>query len=227
MRFNWFFLVLFGLVSCSETDISNNTDRLGYHYFPLEVGNYRIYDVKEIKYTVLNVETSFYELKESIVDSFLNTSNNLQFVVHRSTRANSSESWVLDSIWTARRTADVAILTENNIAHAKLSFPIEQGKVWDGNSYNSKSAEFYVYELLAQDTTLADTVFEGVVRVIQNDKGEDPLGIQNHSELYAPNVGLIAKESISINYCQTDCESEKDIQSGREYVMSIKAYGKE
>ena len=68
---------------------------------------------------------------------------------------------------------------------------------------------------------------ENVIKVIQSDRGEDFLGIHNKSETFAPNVGLLIKESEILNYCQTDCTEEKEIQSGRTLVMALKEYGKE
>ena len=46
------FLMVFVLGACSEKNITLDQDRLGLEYFPLEVGQYRIYDVNEILYTI-------------------------------------------------------------------------------------------------------------------------------------------------------------------------------
>ena len=214
-------------MSCSDSQIELDTDRLGLHYFPLEVGNYRIYEVEESIYSVLGVTTENYELKEFVADSNLNASNNLQYIIHRSTRANETESWHLDSIWTAQKSTNLAVLTENNVPFVKLSFPIEHELEWDGNSLNSLADEIYWYNTQLPDTTILDSLYQDVVQVVQSDRGEDFLGLENRSEIFAPNVGMIIKESVILKYCQAECSAEKEIESGRELVMTLKTYGKE
>lgn len=214
-------------MSCNESELPVDTDRLGLHYFPLEVGNYRIYDVVETKYTVLETTTSNYELKESVADSIYNSGGNLQYIIHRSTRANDTEAWQLDSIWTAQKSTQIAVLTENNVPFVKLSFPISHELEWDGNSQNTLASELYWYNTELPDTTLHEVLYQDVVKVVQNDSGEDFLGFDNKYEIYAPHVGMILKESVVLKYCQTDCATEKEIQSGRDLVMTLKAYGKD
>lgn len=223
-------LLLFALsllASCSESDIVSDTDRLGLNYFPLEVGNYRIYDVLETKYTVLGVTTANYELKESVADSNYNAGNNLQYIIHRSTRTSDTENWHLDSIWTSQISTSVAVLNENNVPFVKLSFPIENKLEWDGNRLNTLDTENYRYDTELADTVLSEIPYQNIVKVIQNDRGEDFLGLVDRSEIFAPNVGMIIKESTILNYCQTDCKTEKEIQSGRVLMMTLKTYGKE
>ncbi len=108
-----------------------------------------------------------------------------------------------------------------------MSFPIEHQLEWDGNSQNSLASEIYWYNTALPDTTLFEMLYQDIVQVVQNDQGEDFLGVENRSETFAPNVGLIIKESTILKYCQIECDTEKEIQSGREIVMTLKEYGKE
>ncbi len=214
-------------MSCSESEVVLDSDRLGLHYFPLEVGNYRIYDVEESNYSVLGVTTQNYQLREFVADSGLNAGNNLQYIIHRSTRISDSEQWHLDSIWTAQKSTNVAVLTENNVPYVKMSFPIDHQLEWDGNGMNSLASETYWYNTELPDTLVSDSLYQDIVQVVQNDRGEDILGLENRSEIFAPNIGMIIKESVILKYCQTECEEEKKIESGRELIMTIKEYGKE
>lgn len=227
MRYSLIVVLTSFLFSCSESEVILDTDRLGLHYFPLEVGDYRIYDVEESNYSVLGVTTENYQLKEFVADSNLNASNNLQYIIHRSTRLNETEPWQLDSIWTAQKSTSIAVLTENNVPFVKLSFPIEHQVQWNGNSLNSLAEENYWYNTQIPDTTLLDSLYQDIVQVVQNDRGEDFLGLENRSETFAPHVGMIIKESVILKYCQTECATEKEIESGRELVMILKEYGKE
>ena len=219
-------LVFLALFACGESTVELSTDRLGYHYFPLDVGDFRIYDVEESRFTVLGEEQLSYELKEYVADSGLNASDNLYYILHRSTRINDTDSWNLDSIWTAQKTTSIGILFENNRPFVKMSFPDAQGIFWDGNSMNTNGNETYQYELDIADTILFDTPFEKIVKVVQNDRS-DAIGVNDRAEFFAPNVGLILKTSTVLNYCQADCKEINEIQSGRTYKMTLKSYGKE
>lgn len=221
------FFIGWCLSACADSEVPLDTDRLGLHYFPLEVGSYRIYDVVETKYSVLGNTTTQYELKESVVESNLNASNNLQYIIHRATRANDSEAWHLDSVWTAQKNTSIATLTENNVPFIKLSFPIANKATWDGNALNSLETENYWYDADLPDTTLYDTLYQNIIQVVQNNKGDDFLGFEYKSETFAPYVGMIIKESSIKKYCQLDCNTEKQVDSGRDLVMTLKAYGKE
>lgn len=221
--------------ACSESEIQLDTDRLGMHYFPLEVGDYRVYDVVETQYTVLGVTSETYELKEAVADSGLNAANNLQYIIHRSTRLDDTEQWHLDSVWTARRNTSYAVLVENNVPLIKLSFPIVHDSTWNGNALNSQIFDEYRFDTTINDTTIADNEYQNLVQVIQNDRFEDILGLTEKYETYAPNIGLLIKESTVLRYCTEEdsngnnvlCDNIAQIESGREITMTLKEYGKE
>lgn len=216
------FLVI--LVGCTESTVELNTDRLGYHYFPLEVGDYRIYDVVETNVSILDSITSEYQLKEAIVDSSYTTSGDLFYRVHRSTRMSDLDVWELDSVWTAMRTVHLAMMVENNLNLVKLIFPIEDDLNWDGNSNNNRSFENYRSETQIADTTLFENDYIDLIKVIQSEN-ENAVFRKNKSETYAPNVGLIIKSEEYFNY---DQEAEnQEINDGRSILMALRSYGKE
>lgn len=221
--------------ACAESELDPDTDRLGLQYFPLEVGSYRIYDVVEKNYTVLGVTTDIYELKESVADSNVNAGNNLQYIIHRSTRANDTEQWKLDSVWTAQINTSYAVLVENNLPLMKLTFPIVHDSTWNGNALNSQSFDEYRFDTSLNDTIIAENEFQNLVGVIQQDRFEDILGLTEKSEIYAPDVGLLIKESTELRYCTEQdsngntilCDNIVQIEAGREITMTLKEYGKE
>ncbi|MFY0626624.1 MAG: hypothetical protein JXR07_10025 [Reichenbachiella sp.] len=217
-------LIALTFIDCSETIVENDSDRLGWQYFPAELGAYRIYSVNEIRYSLVGAEESTYELRESIVDS---VSNNeiIDLIIHRETRVNENEEWELDSVWTAKIDPYRAILIENNIALVKLSFPLINENIWDGNAFNSRSEDIYRYELSLADTTLNNHLYTDLWTVVQSDLGEDFLGRNDRSEVYAAHVGMIIKEEIVWEYCQTDCSEDKQIVNGRELYQSLISYG--
>ena len=183
-RFIYLF-VWFGLLwSCDEATINPDENRLGLEYFPLETGRYSVYDVQEVNYSILGSDTSNYQLRQSVVDSFLNAENNFTYILNREVRTSDNEQWSLDSVWTARRSTSIGVVNENNVAFIKLVFPIENDLTWDGNKLNKNVSEQYRYDLELADTTVFNTEYKNVVRVIQSDVPENLVNRDERQEIY-------------------------------------------
>ncbi len=224
---SFFVFLIIGAFACTESSIEPTDSQLGLDYFPLEVGLYRVYEVEETIYTVLNTVISHYQLKESVVDSFANAENKISYIIHRKTRADDTQTWQLDSVWTARRTAKHAIMVEHNISYIKMVFPVEHTLQWDGNALNAKEELLYSYDLNIADTTLNDIEYKENYKVIQSDVVENSINRDERYEVYAKGVGLIIKNSITLKFCQQDCPEEKTIDSGRAFKATLLGYGKE
>ena len=214
-------------LGCSDSTINPNSNQIGLEYFPMQVGDFKIYDIEETNFSVLGSETSIYQLKESVADSFLNIENQFSYIINRETRINDTHEWVLDSVWTARVTNQYAVLVENNRSIMKLVFPIEHGLQWDGNALNSKSEKIFTYNLNIGDTILMENQFSNLSKIIQSDIEENLINRNESFEIYAKDVGLIIKNSIILEYCQTDCPETKTVDSGRIYKATLSVYGKE
>ena len=109
---------------------------LGYEYFPLNFGEIRVYEVQKIEHKVAQLsDTTYYQLKEVVGEAF-KSGNEDVYPIERYVRENENLAWRLDSVWSARRNAYQAVVVENNISIIKLSFPLEEGRRWDGNAMN-------------------------------------------------------------------------------------------
>lgn len=220
-------LLIVVLSACQDSDVEFSRERIGMHYFPMEVGSFRIYQIQETRYTLIGSEFNEFQLREQIVDSTLLIDGQVQYEVRRERRQDENSTWEIDSVWTARVSTNRAILIENNVPLVKLVFPIENQLTWDGNAYNTREFDEYRYDRTLADTVLHDQSYENLWTVVQSDFGTDILGRNDRYEVYAPNVGLIIKKSIIWNFCQSDCSSENQIVAGRELLQSIISYGKE
>ena len=221
------FLMVFVLGACSEKNITLDRDRLGLEYFPLEVGQYRIYDVDEILYTISSFDTLKYELRESVVNSFENLEGGTTYTIHREKRLNDQVAWDLDSVWTARKTSSVAISVENNISLVKMVFPIENGINWDGNIFNSSGERLFAYDLNVEPITIGSDEFTDLVKVIQSDIPENIVNQDQRHEVYASGIGLVSKNGIMLTFCTLDCPDQKTIIAGRYIEQTLKSYGQE
>ncbi len=219
-------LVVISLTACDTDTIEPDTSRVGFDYFPLETGLFRVYDVEDITFSVLGNDTARFQLKEQVVDSFQNQNGDFTFVLHRFSRIDDSNPWGLDSVWTARKTPWQAITIENNVPFIKLSFPIKLDSVWDGNALNIGERDEYFINELFGTTTINDTDVN-TIKVVQEEQ-EDIISRNIRNETYGENIGLISKTKVAIDFCNdTDCFGQQIIERGKSVKLTIIEFGKE
>ncbi len=201
--------------SCERDPVIETPDRsgFGYDFYPLEIGKYITYQVDSLQYDEsegITIESSF-ELREEIVDTIRDNQNRLGYRIERY-RKNPGEDWQIHDIVAAFNTETTAERLENNLRFVNLSFPVEEGKSWDGTAHIDPTIKIFVagesiemfknwtYEILAVDDSifLEGLAFNNVMTVLQVD--EDNLVERRYSrERYAKGVGLIYKEQIILD----------------------------
>ena len=90
------FIIIFlalSLISCNKSkEIS--PEILGYDYYPIELGQYRIYDVEEIQYKLSGFDTTHYQLKETIFDSLVSI-DQINYLIRRDRRNEAVDPWAI------------------------------------------------------------------------------------------------------------------------------------
>ncbi|MEP4533952.1 MAG: hypothetical protein ABJ004_12765 [Cyclobacteriaceae bacterium] len=216
---------VFLIVSCDGSEEPDPTD-LGYDFYPINPAAYRIYQVDEIKYDLLGPDTTNYQIRETISDSLMSESGIVSYVLKREKRTDSSDVWQTDSLWTLRKDQSAVVITENNVPVIKLSFPVVDGKVWDGNALNIKPSQSFYYEIpesLIELYTLIEA--ERLVKVISADLEPNLVNQDQRFDVYASEIGLIEKNYITLNFCTANCESVGEVQSGRILNQYLIEYG--
>lgn len=223
----WFvvLLVLFGsLFSCDESrEIKPST--LGYDFYPVEIGQYRVYDVEEIRYLVTGFDTTAYQLRETIFDSIV-TFDQTTYLIRRDVRDNSTEEWESDSIWTVAPTELYVAISENSIPFIKLTFPVRAGADWDGNSLNALNSQVYYYQNL--EASIADSLdLNDQIRVVIEDIPENTTGVNLKSEVYVRNIGLVEKDYLNQTRCTaSNCGADLgEVIGGRALKQTLIDYG--
>ena len=207
------------LGGCSSADDEAVELDFGYDYFPLEIGNFREYQVLEVNFLSAGPDTSRYQLREEITDSIRN-GDLITYTLERSVRANAQLVWELDSVWTTRITAREAVQVENNVPIVKIQFPVETGRVWDSNVFNTLSEQTYESQLV-----MSDTLDRDVLRVIVEDIPQNIVLKDERSEYYARGIGLIYRDFETLNFCTVDCETVMEVESGRILDQRLIAFG--
>ncbi|MDX1628188.1 MAG: hypothetical protein R3345_05780, partial [Fulvivirga sp.] len=164
-----YFLILLTF-SCSESTVAPDDQRVGFDYFPLQTGQYAIYDIESITFDILGtIDTSRFQLKVEVVDSFQSLAGDFTYVIHRFHRNTGTDPWEFQAAWTRYRTPHQAVQVEENVAFLKLTFPVEEGKIWDGNRVNTMDTDEYELDSLGVPfVTVTNDTIPNTLTVIQN-----------------------------------------------------------
>lgn len=218
-------LILLIIVACA---CRHNVEPIksGVSYFPIETGASAEYDITKTTYLLSQAsQTSRALIRESVGDSFTDASGQVIFKLNYA--SNSGENnWKLDSIRTIWKTTDKILGVENGQIIIKLSLPVEDRNVWNGNAYNMLGERHYYVKNVGVPFKAGSVVFPKTVTVIRHN--DSTLVRQSkHIEIYAEGVGLIQREISSFNFCYaTDCKAKGTINSGWREISVIKNYSK-
>lgn len=220
-------MVAFFLVTCSKEEVTIVKIK-DHEYLPLQVGLFQIYSVTETTYTTGPIGvTRQYDLKMEIKDSLQTSSGAYSYVIYRSTRDAGASGWTYLDTWTATFSDKEAVVQEANVSYVKIMVPIELGRTWNGNLYNSQKADDYSITKAGESLTTSIAVFPDVIEITQNNEVDTIVGNDIRFERYARGVGLIYRKQEVVTYCSVGtCIGKKQIQSGTILEQTIKEYGK-
>lgn len=214
--------------SCDTSPIEKTVD-IGKDYFPMQKGQFQIYDINEIIYTLGDPDTFIYQLKTVVIDSFLNNESAYTYVIHRSVREDASKPWTYKETWSSRLVNNQAIESEENTDFVKLIFPFEVGVKWNGNAFNNRGEEDYELESEGPKT-FNDKTFNDCIIIKQRDNQDFIVNLDQRYETYAKNVGLVYFDKTQLFYCSDadlDCIGKQIVDEGVIYKQTIVEYGVE
>ncbi|WP_255036720.1 hypothetical protein [Lacihabitans soyangensis] len=201
------------LFSCEKQENGQMSD---YTYFPLELGQYQVYEVSETRYNIPNIEIQAkYYIKEEVNEVYENPTKDKVYKIQRFKKQDLAHPWKIDSVWSSQLFANRAIRTENNITQVKLVFPIQSGQYWNRNEYNNLNVEKNIYQNIGESFAVNGNYFNNTVSVYL--KNDSSLITKNvHFEVYAPTYGMIYSEKMVLAYCQSSptCIGKNQIDFG-------------
>lgn len=223
-------VILGGLLGLSGCQLpSAEPGKSDYEYFPLETGQYVVYDVQEQQYglRVAPVQRT-YQLKERIGQSYADVTGQMAYRLLRFRRTTEQASWQADSVWSVRLVNNEAIRTENGRDFVKLLFPVRNSLSWDGNRRNASEADDYVTRNVGHAYYVQDRRFDETVTVVAQDDST-LISQDKRVDVYARQIGLIYKERVQLQFCTATpaCTGHSQIDYGLRQVYRIRTYGKE
>ncbi len=216
------------LWSCDSNTIDPDFNSLGYSYYPLNVGQFSIFDVREINYNLFGSDTLLYQLKETISGTFQDDAGNTSYVLVREIKPEGEATFTTDSIWSTYLTEYHAVLNKSGNLVIPIVFPVANGIMWDANGLSAKSTDMFEINDVNVNYTIGDITFANSVKVVQEDKPDSLISFDYRIEVFAQDVGLIEKVDSRLKFCtDNDCFGNKIIEEGRQYHQKLMAYGRE
>jgi hypothetical protein len=193
--FSLVILLSFFFVACKR----NTVDPLDlkHEYFPTTIGNWVIYDVTEIQHDI-NHDTLIYQLKEIITANFIDGEGRVAQRVERYKRDSQAEPWLIKDVWHSVRTTRTAEKVEEDVRFYKMSFPVDEFKVWDGNAYNQEVKWEYHYDSIDYSSTVGTIYYDSLVSVIQREE-YNFVAFEQAFETYAKHIGLVQKHVVDLD----------------------------
>lgn len=217
-------LVLF---ACKKND-DPTQEELGYSYYPINEGDYRIYDVIDTSFEgVGNTVISQYQIKEEVREPLtVNDETRYQLYLYYKYPGDTDWKSYPDSVWTVFRSGARIIKVENNIRYVKLVFPFEVDKKWDGNisDPNSDPQQYYTMKEVRRPFSYDTYSYSKTVSVVEFDNSS-ALDNNYSVEVFAEDQGLVYKDKRIYKYDQSNLIN-KVIEYGDHYVQKLTAHGR-
>lgn len=220
------FLLFCGIIfitGCKKKNDNSNYD-FKYNYYPLDSNHSVTYHVDSISYSYSAPQyfrdTFSYDWRMVIGDTFYDNQNRLNYKIYCYRRADSTQPWNLDRLWSAYRTTTNLQINEDDLRFVKLVFPPSNGQTWNGNVYLPTSTPYdvflnwnYHYSTIDTSITINGETFDHAIVVGEVDN-EDFVNKTLRREIYAKDVGLVYQEWESLEKQNVDTSWATGAESG-------------
>ena len=221
-------LPLLVLLVLAESCSNDSTDPVNvYDYFPLELGRYQIYDVKEEVYAAGNKNPVIrtYQEKDEIERMSTDAQGISTYIFSRSSRNTSADYWLKVKEFSVTKYPDKLLTNIDNQTFFSLVFPIDGNMTWNGNTYNNLDSQDYRYQEINKPTNVGTLTFDKSLTVLER---KDTSIVDRYVGIkqYGLGVGLISDEQTAYQYCQDDdCIGSEIIESGTHKTRKIVDFG--
>jgi hypothetical protein len=230
-----FSLLLLLCTSCVKKSVPEQQVK-GLDYFPLTNGRFVVYEVDSTAYGEIPRDTTVtrYLLKEKLADAFTDNEGREAIRLERYIKPYTpgkpydSIAWRMRDVWMVNADRKSVLQLEGNVRYTKLVFPVEEQGRWNGNAYNNKGEQEYVYEYADRTETVNGVAIERVVKVKQ-EEFRTLISYEYQAEKYGAGIGLVQREITAIysNSIVPGQPVEKRIEKGFVYRQTLLTYGTE
>ncbi|GAB2545400.1 hypothetical protein GCM10027085_41290 [Spirosoma aerophilum] len=191
-------------------------------YFPLQVGDYWIYQVTQENYSLTTGATTRIFQRQEKVGSALTQNGQIVYQLEVSTRPSEQANWQLNAIRAVSKSLSEVVSQENNVPALQLVFPISATTSWNLNTYNARPDTLLQYRNKGRSVTISKRPYDQTISVV-GPSDSTLIGSTKFIRIYAPDVGMIYRENAALAYCQStpDCIGKGIIVSGTRQTWSL------
>lgn len=225
------------VAGCESKYKDPDPQAMGYDYYPLEIGQYRVYDVKETFYFNETPSRLNYQLRERVDTSFQDQTGQLVYKIIRSKRSDASIDWLDDSVMTVSKSPTMVMLTKDNTRYVKMVFPVKNGLEFVGDLYNTRQVEggaggklrngkqVYTFQNVGDNYEVSGNSYSNTATVLQNFYSINTI-LDDRFEVYAEGIGLVHRVYKRINYKSNTHDDGYSITDGHEREEILIEHGK-
>lgn len=209
MRQTYFLVFLFVtlVLACSKKkDLTVEAVIVSNDYYPLRKGAFKEYEVYKSVYLSFSKKDTIYKVKEVLKEVITDLEGETAFKIFRYSKAGLDTVYALDSVWYAKLSNGRVVVTENNVPYVKISYPLTDGKTWNGNLFNFNGDEIYT----ATSLDKPNGMYPFTVSILQ--KNDTNFLYRNFClETYAKEIGLVNKEVKVVQFSKSPEDFRKGI----------------
>lgn len=227
------FLGILILISGCSTTIEPDFSILGEDFIPLETGDFHIFSISDKRYNSDgSIDSTGYFLREEISDSTLAPDERyISYTINRFRKSLIQDDWSYFETISRRKNSQHVSTVEGNVPVISFSFPVNEGRTWDGNSQNDMPVDYFEQKNLGHPFTVDSLIFANTVHVFQEEL-IDSLCVATDDyrlEVYAKEVGMVYRRYRQVRYIDwTQNEVEQcTVESGMDIEQKLVSFGKE
>jgi hypothetical protein len=223
----------FFLNSCKNETENPDTQTFA-QYYPLAVGQYRIYQCDSLFYNDFTGQTDTFRfwIKERLESAFTDNSGQTAYRIERYKRVYGSSAWTLNDVWMCSRTPFTAEKVEEDQRLVLLRFPLKDDLKWNRNALNNLGESEVKASNLHSTWNENYTAFDGTTLNLNYDStvtviNTDPTNLINeyrNTEVFAAGVGMIYRNLTDVEYVTPPATG---IKSGVVFTMILTEFGQE
>ena len=217
-------LFLIGILFTRCTEEVKPVDiEIGLAYYPVEIGNYWIYDVSETKVNNNEYDSTHYQVREYVDTVFTNQASEKTYKIIKSRRTSANQPWSSDSLVLINKFSAHIRRNQDNVKLVSFVFPVLEGEIWNANAFNIHGENLYRYQFQGKSFALNGLVYDTTVTVVQGER--DDIILDDRQEVYAYNTGLIYKKFLFYEYLQENGSLNKTkIAKGVKRIMKLNTF---
>ncbi len=225
----------------STSEVEPPLPKLGDAYAGLTVGRYIEYQADSVIYDPqplgnIKIDTFRLQIREKIVDTFIDVQGMKRFRVEYSERKNATEAWNLKSIKTATIGEQNVERTEGNLRFVVMPLFFNEKTAWTSTVFINPDTEISVadekitpfskrWSATVVSFDKAETIGGKAFAQVLTTRAQTPASITNEKryllEKYAKGVGLVSRELHILDTQDLDANATWEKRAQRGFILKM------